>query len=201
MLCEPIIHDNVAYGLHLEHLHGAQAAVEPRSRRPIAEEARIALRGLRRSVQKWAMAVIVSPYDSTRLRNIDAQIDSMPTLAVEEREYLRQWMRAFGRKDRRRPRDRLLRDRNTRGIVMEIRKRTAFMGYTWRRMRPPSLNEVFNVRGEMHSHNLGREEDFREEAIGKAQDCWDADGYGGFGEWGDDVVALRAMHRGRFSMR
>ncbi|KAM0819553.1 putative Protein kinase domain-containing protein [Seiridium cardinale] len=42
-------------------------------------------------------------------------------------------VRKNGNKERKRPRDRLLRDRQTKETVMEIRKRSAFLGYTWTR--------------------------------------------------------------------
>ena len=102
-----------------------------------ADEAREAMAGFRRSVQRWAMTAIATPYDTARLRALDAQIDSMSGLNPSERAALRHFIRVFGRKERKRPRDRLLRDKTTRNIVMEVRKKTAFLGYTWRRMRPP----------------------------------------------------------------
>jgi hypothetical protein len=97
------------------------------------EEARLLLRGLRRSVQRWALAAIASPHDSAALL---AQIDALTGLDPVERARLRHFVRVFGRRDRKRPRDRLLRDRGTKGVVMEERRKTAFLGYTWRRIRP-----------------------------------------------------------------
>lgn len=175
------------------------AAARSRSRAK-AEEARLALRGLRRSVQKWALAAIATPYDNARLRDLDAQIEGLPGLALVERNLLRQFVRAFGRKDRKRPRDRLLRDRNTRGVVMEVRKKTAFLGYTWRRMRPPAiLNGIGN--GELgHDENKFANED-QEEPLGVGLDGGGVRGYGAFGGWGDSVVASRLMYRGRMSLR
>jgi hypothetical protein len=57
-------------------------------------------------------------------------------LDAGHRSMLKRFVRLFGRKERKRPRDRLLRDRRTKKMVMEVRKQTAFLGYTWRRMRP-----------------------------------------------------------------
>ncbi|OIW35081.1 kinase-like protein, partial [Coniochaeta ligniaria NRRL 30616] len=94
-------------------------------------EAALLLRGLSRSIQKWALAAITLPYDSTR---VASQLDALPGLEAPDRARLRHFVRLFGRRDRKRPRDRLLRDRNTKGTVMDVRKRTAFLGYTWRRM-------------------------------------------------------------------
>jgi len=124
------------------------------------DEARKALLGFRRSIAKWAITAIATPYDSSRLRNMDAQIDDMPGLVHEEQLYLKQFVRTFGKKDRKRPRDRLLRDRATRGLVMEVRKRTAFLGYTWRRMRPhmpmmTAIARVDGVDGDVDAHQSG----------------------------------------------
>ncbi|KAK3341155.1 kinase-like protein [Lasiosphaeria hispida] len=182
-----------------------------------AEEARLALRGFRRSVQKWALTAIATPFDTTRLRNIDAQIDGMPGLLPAERTKLRHFVRAFGRKDRKRPRDRLLRDREVRGVVMDVRKKTAFLGYTWRRMRPLTPVEDWD------NDEMENDENMEEEASGgvlagyedgvrvSEHEGWQGVGldggagpaagaYGAFGGWGDDVVAVRALHRGRMSM-
>ncbi|KAI6354349.1 hypothetical protein MCOR25_008644 [Pyricularia grisea] len=110
-------------------------------------EAEIAawLRGFRRCIQKAARHWVQVPYDALRLRNIDLRIESLPDLTVEQREILRRFVRIFGRKEKKRPRDRLLRDRQTKGIVLELRKRNAFLGYTWRRMRPEALQEMISA--------------------------------------------------------
>ncbi|CAM1506721.1 Fc.00g063620.m01.CDS01 [Cosmosporella sp. VM-42] len=88
------------------------------------------------SVQNVALELVKKPYDSTMLRKMDRKIDTEPWLAVEEKEVLKHFVRLYGKKDRKRARDRLLRDDVTKDVVMDIRKRTAFLGYTWRRMRP-----------------------------------------------------------------
>ncbi|TLS27322.1 hypothetical protein PpBr36_05314 [Pyricularia pennisetigena] len=110
-------------------------------------EAEIAawLRGFRRSIQKAARHWVQVPYDALRLRNIDLRIESLPDLTVEQREILRRFVRLYGRKEKKRPRDRLLRDRQTKGIVLELRKRNAFLGYTWRRIRPGALQEMVSA--------------------------------------------------------
>ncbi|KAI6318737.1 hypothetical protein MCOR30_008845 [Pyricularia oryzae] len=107
-------------------------------------EAEIAtwLRGFQRSIQKAARHWVQVPYDALRLRNIDLRIESLPDLTIEQREILRRFVRLYGRKEKKRPRDRLLRDRQTKGVVLELRKRNAFLGYTWRRMRPGALQEM-----------------------------------------------------------
>lgn len=96
----------------------------------------------------------------TRLRVLEAYLAQM-TLAdatEAERAYLRGFVKRFGagndgkgvgdgggggggegkggqREQRRRPRDKLLRDGRTREVAMEVRRRTAFLGYEWTRMR------------------------------------------------------------------
>ncbi|KAK3335347.1 kinase-like protein [Cercophora scortea] len=197
-------------------LSKAPDATFPGLRPRKAEEARIALRGFRRSVQKWAVAAIAAPYDSTRLRNMDAQIDGLPGLTPAERSALRHFIRAFGRKDRKRPRDRLLRDRHTRGVVMEVRKKTAFLGYTWRRMRPLDLDEARLDGGMAVGDGTG---DYGKDVQrGDEQDIWGGvrDGHGnghpyghghphghghGHEQLGDDIAVLRSLQRGKMSLR
>ncbi|KAM7223209.1 Protein kinase-like domain containing protein [Rhypophila decipiens] len=116
-----------------------QVKEQPALSRQRLEEAQMALRAFRPSVQQWTLEAIAQPYDLNRLRDLDCRIDRIHGLGMAEKTMLRQFLRVFGRKDRRRARDRLLRDQNTKGIVMEERKRNAFVRYTWRRMRPPGL--------------------------------------------------------------
>lgn len=100
------------------------------------EDVKTILCDFREVVQVMAMQLIAAPLDSAKLRNMDQQIDAETALASNEREVLKHFVRMYGRKERKRPRDRLLRDEGTKHVVMDVRKRTAFMGYTWRRMRP-----------------------------------------------------------------
>ncbi|OTA92056.1 hypothetical protein M434DRAFT_45196, partial [Hypoxylon sp. CO27-5] len=74
------------------------------------------------------------PYDSAKLKRMDHEIDAMAP-NTELCDAMKAFVRAFGRRERKRPRDRLLRDRNTKGPVLEVRKQTAFMGYTYRRIK------------------------------------------------------------------
>ncbi|KAI1640483.1 kinase-like domain-containing protein [Biscogniauxia mediterranea] len=53
--------------------------------------------------------------------------------AAELEARMKAFVRTYGRRERKRPRDRLLRDRNTRAAVLEVRKQTAFLGYAYRR--------------------------------------------------------------------
>jgi protein-serine/threonine kinase len=87
-------------------------------------------------VQQKAMELIKTPFDATKLRNIDRDLDASKELQPSEKATLKQFVRFYGHKERKRPRDMLLRDRNTKKMSLRIRKETAFMGYTWRRMRP-----------------------------------------------------------------
>jgi len=48
---------------------------------------------------------------------------------------LKEFGRLYGQKERKRPRDKLLRDLETAPKVLELRKRGAFLGYTYRRIR------------------------------------------------------------------
>jgi protein-serine/threonine kinase len=117
----------------------ASLQARPRkSRKPQHEDVDALMGGLRDSVQDFAMRSVAQRYDTVRLRNIDAEIHEYPDLTAGQRDFLRQFVRTFGRKERKRPRDRLLRDRKTKHVVMDVRKRTAFLGYTWRRMRAPA---------------------------------------------------------------
>lgn len=77
---------------------------------------------------------VATPYDSTRLKRIHREIEHMSP-NQDEIEKLKQFVRDYGKKERKRPRDRLLRDRQTKGIVLDIRKQSAFLGYTWTRTR------------------------------------------------------------------
>lgn len=176
-----------------------------------AEQARVALGGLHSSIQNWALSAIAKPYDATRLRNFDSQVDGIAGLTSSERNFLKQFIRVFGRKERKRPRDRLLRDRATRSVVMKERKKTAFLGYTWRRMRPLFLEEDLEVSPEEEQDgSLTSGDAATVQALGGDQEGWldvglDGNGGGeGFGTpatWEDDMTASRNLHRGRMSLR
>ncbi|KAH8890820.1 kinase-like protein [Thozetella sp. PMI_491] len=180
------------------------------------QEARAALRGLRRSIQRWALAAIATPYDTQRLHNIDIQIESFPQLAVHERTLLKHFVRMFRKREKKRPRDRLLRDRNTRGVAMEVRKKTAFLGYTWRRMRP--LRDILVLPDEAQDENEAPGVEFSEgeegggvihcsgdTAVGSGSSWGGLDGAGGgdacydYGRF--DFPAMRALyhHQARMS--
>ena len=107
---------------------------EPGGPRP--EDIRWVLRECRPVVQNLAIELLATPYDSARLRSADRRIDRTFNITPEERKTLKAFVHMYKRKERKRPRDILLRDPSTKTIAMNVRKRTAFTGYTWRRMRP-----------------------------------------------------------------
>ncbi|KAI1341500.1 kinase-like protein [Xylariaceae sp. FL0016] len=76
---------------------------------------------------------IGTPFDSVKLKRMDREIEALTHHDAQLAQQMKLYVRTYGRRERKRPRDRLLRDRNTKGIVLEVRKQTAFLGYTFRR--------------------------------------------------------------------
>ncbi|KAG5999851.1 hypothetical protein E4U21_006213 [Claviceps maximensis] len=107
---------------------------EPGDPRP--EDIRWILRECRPVVQNLAIELLATPYDSARLRSADRRIDRTFDISPEERKTLKAFVRMYKKKERKRPRDIVLRDPSTKTVAMNVRKKTAFTGYTWRRMRP-----------------------------------------------------------------
>lgn len=99
------------------------------------DEVRWILREFRPSIQNVAIRMIHTPYDSGALRSRDLEIDSVSTFLDEEKELLKRFMREYGRRVPKRPRDIILRDDNMKGAAMEVRKQSAFMGYEWHSVR------------------------------------------------------------------
>jgi len=125
-------------------------ATRPPSARALAREARMrcALAVFPAGVQRLALSWVAVPHDSSKLKTIYAHIETLPGLFREEKVALKQFVRGFGKKEKKRPRDRLLRDRKTKAAVMELRKRNAFLGYTWRRIQVvPSRGEWWGASG------------------------------------------------------
>jgi protein-serine/threonine kinase len=87
--------------------------------------------GIQAAVRSWLKV----PYDSLRLGNFEMQVDGEPGLRPAERDTLKALVRLYGKKEKKRPRDRLLRDPATMRVAMELRKKTAFIGYDWKRMQ------------------------------------------------------------------
>ncbi|CAK7567262.1 MAG: hypothetical protein SEPTF4163_005224 [Sporothrix epigloea] len=97
-----------------------------------------ALEAFNVAVQTKALGWIATPYDSHRLKGIETEIRQLIDLGlpIADGEALLQFVERYGKRLKKRSRDRLLRDQQTKRISMELRKRNAFLGYTWRRMGP-----------------------------------------------------------------
>ncbi|KAI0818056.1 kinase-like protein [Xylaria sp. FL0064] len=111
-----------------------------------------------RHIRSILAQFVASPYDSTRLKRMDREINALaaastpPTTATTASgasvhfqesalaEQMKAFVRAFGRRERKRPRDRLLRDRKTKATVLRVRKETAFLGYTFRRVTDVAMH-------------------------------------------------------------
>jgi protein-serine/threonine kinase len=102
---------------------------------PTVDEIADALKPFNREVQILATGFIERPHDSVRLRKVEKEIDTF-NMCEEQKDYLKAFVKHYGRKEKKRPRDRLLRDRDTAPKVLELRKKGAFLGYTYRRFRP-----------------------------------------------------------------
>ncbi|KAK6449850.1 kinase [Trichoderma asperellum] len=99
------------------------------------EEVRWILRGYGMAVQNVAIRLINTPHDSGALRSRDLEIDSMSAFEDEEKELLKRFVREYGRKVPKRPRDIILRDEHMKDTAMAVRKQSAFMGYAWHSVR------------------------------------------------------------------
>lgn len=87
--------------------------------------------GIQAAVRSWLRV----PYDSLRLRHFEIQVDEEPGLRATERDTLKALVRLYGKKEKKRPRDRLLRDSATKRAALGLRKKMAFIGYDWKRMQ------------------------------------------------------------------
>ena len=112
---------------------------------------------------------VATPYDAARLKRMDKEMEAVAVaVAAQENNNnsnnnktggngngnveaaavcatMKTFVRAFGRRERKRPRDRVLRDRGTRGVALQVRKQTAFLGYTYRRRRKGGSNNRCGV--------------------------------------------------------
>ncbi|RDW78061.1 protein kinase-like protein [Coleophoma crateriformis] len=102
--------------------------------KPDANDITQALRSFSKEIQMLAIGFIEKPYDSARMRKVEREIDSF-NVREEQKDYLKQLVKHYGRKEKKRPRDRMLRDREVASRVLELRKKSAFLGYTYRRIR------------------------------------------------------------------
>ncbi|KAK4251231.1 hypothetical protein C7999DRAFT_11015 [Corynascus novoguineensis] len=133
-------------------------------------------------------------------------------------------------KERRRPRDRLLRDETTKAVAMEVRRRMAFSGYEWTRMRSESDDDDYDdVVDEAREEGVGSNESAGSmEGDDDDENAVDVQGVGAdnrsagpgretgrvmggpgvqqqgrsrFRGWGDDAAVVRAMYSGPWSLR
>ncbi|KAF4774507.1 hypothetical protein HER10_EVM0000372 [Colletotrichum scovillei] len=88
---------------------------------------------------------ISKPHDSSKLKRFDRDIDDHAFLEDVEKAFLKWYVRRVGRRECKRPRDKLLRDRWVKEDVLQMRKRTAFLGYSWRRKDMASRRPVGTV--------------------------------------------------------
>ncbi|KAI8632173.1 kinase-like domain-containing protein [Xylariaceae sp. FL1651] len=155
---------------------------------------------------------VAAPYDSSRLKRMDREIDAlasgavstsaqpsgtMPHQNIVHADQMKAFIRAFGRRERKRPRDRLLRDRNTKATVLEVRKQTAFLGYAFR-----GITNVGTTAGITTFHGeegglfraVGRDRipGVRERVEGEVRGVRPNDAVG--------IAAYGALHQGRGSM-
>jgi protein-serine/threonine kinase len=100
-----------------------------------AQEISEALKPFNREVQILTRGFIASPYDSIKLRKVEQEIDGF-AMGDEQKGYLKAFIKHYGRKEMKRPRDKLLRDKDTAPKVLELRKKSAFLGYTYRKFCP-----------------------------------------------------------------
>lgn len=101
---------------------------------PAVDEIAEALKPFNREIQILATGFIERPHDTIRLRKVEREIDGF-VMCEEQKDYLKSFVKHYGKKEKKRPRDRLLRDKETAPKVLELRKRGAFLGYTYRRIR------------------------------------------------------------------
>lgn len=102
---------------------------------PTAKEIDDALKPFNREIQVIVREWIARPHDSLKLKKVEREIDAF-FMTEEHKDYLKAFVKHYGQKERKRPRDRLLRDKDLAPKVLELRKRGAFLGYTYRRFRP-----------------------------------------------------------------
>ncbi|KAH6709397.1 kinase-like protein [Leptodontidium sp. MPI-SDFR-AT-0119] len=120
---------------------------------PTANEISDALKPFNREIQVLAKGFVERPHDSVKLRKAEREIDAF-AMCDEQKEYLKAFVKHYGRKEKKRPRDRLLRDKDTAPKVLELRKRGAFLGYTYRRFRPN--RDSFFRTGSIRQGSLAR---------------------------------------------
>lgn len=164
--------------------------------------------GIQAAVRSW----LNFPYDSLRLRNFEIQVDAEPGLRATERDTLKALVRIYGKKEKKRPRDRLLRDPATKRLAMELRKKMAFMGYDWKRIHAHTQAQAMtstgppSVRASPTSAGMGMAiEPVVGTAAGNGVNLATNGGPNGGGRLGpppglEHLAPLRAFHPGRMSI-
>lgn len=152
------------------------------------------LRPLRCTLQEIALAAVSTLLDADRLRALEQYLDQLPGTTAAERGHLREFVQRFGQRERKRPRDRLLRDGRMKRVAMEVRRRTAFLGYEWQRIRGEGM------QGELGLEAENCEVDGCENDVSGCAHALPPH-RGGFQGWEDNVAAVRALHRGPWSLR
>lgn len=75
------------------------------------------------------------PYDMNKLEQYWCNIKSLPKFDEVRKQHLQRIIQTFGRKEKKRARDKVLRDSRHAKDILEVRKQLAFKGYSWRRMQ------------------------------------------------------------------
>ena len=112
-----------------------------------------ALKPFNREIQILTANFIEKPHNSIRLRKIDKEIEGF-NVNDEQKLYLKGIIRHYGEKERKRPRDKLLRDKDKGLKVLELRKQGAFLGYTYKRIRVQRKSARSEGRSKLGSGNL-----------------------------------------------
>lgn len=120
---------------------------------PSPEDISEALKKFNPELQILATGFIERPYDSIKLRKVEKEIEAFK-IPDEQKSYLREFVRRYGRKEKKRPRDLLLRDSELASKVLELRKRGAFLGYTHKRIRKSSM-AIGKEEGREQSRKMG----------------------------------------------
>lgn len=90
-------------------------------------------------IQTLIQGYLESPHDSTKLKEIEKEVDQL-AIPDTHKEYLKKVIRLYGKKERKRPRDIILRDKIIGPKALNIRKEGAFLGYTYRRFNQGQYN-------------------------------------------------------------
>ncbi|KAK4129342.1 kinase-like protein [Parathielavia appendiculata] len=200
------------------------------------------LRPLRYHLQTLALTVLAAPpHDKAgKLAALELYLDHYDDASAAgtamtdaERAHLRKFVKRFAaaagngnncgiggngnnsrrERERRRPRDRLLRDEGTKKVALEVRKRTAFLGYEWTRMRREGNDDREGFDGRQGQGGVtgggdgagGNDEENMFDEVGGggggAVKWEERQQRGGLHGWGEDVALMRAMYSGPWSLR